>query len=191
MSKKETREERAWDLLSEITEKLGLIPVDAEFVKEGGEYFLRIFIDRDGGAGVDDCENVSRLLDPELDEENLISDPYTLEVSSPGLNRILKRPRDFIFAKGKEVELLVSVGDIIVTIRQENLEEFVEKTKSILEETLNFGFDVRVGIFTRTQTTVSDNLKVAYGIEEDFDPSLIGLVDPKTNSKETVKLIGD
>lgn len=105
MSKKETIEERAWDLLSEITEKLGLIPVDAEFVKEGGEYFLRIFIDRDGGAGVDDCENVSRLLDPELDEENLISDPYTLEVSSPGLNRILKRPRDFIFAKGKEVEL--------------------------------------------------------------------------------------
>ena len=99
--------------------------------------------------------------------------------------------RKIITVKGKEVELLVSVGDIIVTIRQENLEEFVEKTKSILEETLNFGFDVRVGIFTRTQTTVSDNLKVAYGIEEDFDPSLIGLVDPKTNSKETVKLIGD
>lgn len=99
--------------------------------------------------------------------------------------------RKIITVKGKEVELLVSVGDIIVTIRHENLEEFVEKTKSILEETLNFGFDVRVGIFTRTQTTVSDNLKVAYGIEEDFDPSLIGLVDPKTNSKETVKLIGD
>ncbi|AXV40349.1 methyl-coenzyme M reductase operon protein D [Methanobacterium sp. BAmetb5] len=99
--------------------------------------------------------------------------------------------RKIITVKGKEVELLVSVGDIIVTIRHENLEEFVEKTKSILEETLNFGFDVRVGIFTRTQTTISDNLKVAYGIEEDFDPSLIGLVDPKTNSKETVKLIGD
>ena len=99
--------------------------------------------------------------------------------------------RKIITVKGKEVELLVSVGDIIVTIRHENLEEFVEKTKSILEETLNFGFDVRVGIFTRTQTTVSDNLKVAYGIEEDFDPSLIGLVDPKTNSEETVKLIGD
>ena len=99
--------------------------------------------------------------------------------------------RKIITVKGKEVELLVSVGDIIVTVKHENLEEFVEKTKTILEEVLNFGFDVRVGIFTRTQTTVSDNLKVAYGIEEDFDPSLIGLVDPKTNSKETVKLIGD
>ena len=99
--------------------------------------------------------------------------------------------RKIITVKGKEVELLVSVGDIVVTIRHENLEEFVEKTKSILEETLNFGFDVRVGIFTRTKTTVSDNLKVAYGIEEDFDPNLIGLVDPKAKSKETVKLIGD
>ncbi|MCC7550425.1 MAG: methyl-coenzyme M reductase operon protein D [Methanobacterium sp.] len=105
--------------------------------------------------------------------------------------RVNHPDRKIITVKGKEVELLVSVGDIIVTIRHENLEEFVEKTKAILEETLNFGFDVRVGIFTRTKTTVSDKLKVAYGIEEDFDPNLIGLVDPKTNSKETVKLIGD
>jgi len=97
--------------------------------------------------------------------------------------------RKIITVKGKEVELLVSVGEIIVTIRLENLEEFVEKTKAILEETLDFGFDVQVGIFTRQQATVSDNLKVAYGIEEDFDPRLIGLVDPKDNSNETVKLI--
>ena len=99
--------------------------------------------------------------------------------------------RKIITVKGKEVELLVSVGEIIVTIRLENLEEFVENTKEILENTLNFGFDVGVGIFTRTKTTVSDNLKVVYGIEEDFDPSMVGLVDPKANSKETVRLIGD
>lgn len=99
--------------------------------------------------------------------------------------------RKIITVKGKEVELLVSVGEIVVTIRLENLEEFVDKTKSILEETLNFGFDVGVGIFTRTKTTVSDNLKIVYGIEEEFDPSLVGLVDPKANSKETVRLIGD
>lgn len=99
--------------------------------------------------------------------------------------------RKIITVKGKEVELLVSVGEIVVTIRLENLEEFVAKTKSILEETLNFGFDVGVGIFTRTKTTVSDNLKIVYGIEEEFDPSLVGLVDPKANSKETVRLIGD
>jgi len=99
--------------------------------------------------------------------------------------------RKIITVKGKEVELLVSVGEIVVTIRHENLEEFVEQTNSILEENLNFGFDVGVGIFTRTKTTVSDHLKVGYGIEEHIDPSLIGIVDPKTNSKETVKLIGD
>jgi methyl-coenzyme M reductase subunit D len=99
--------------------------------------------------------------------------------------------RKIITVKGKKVELLVSVGEIVVTIRQENLEEFVEQTKTILEETLNFGFDIGVGVFTRTKTTVSDNLKIVYGIEDEFDPSLVGLVDPKTNSKETVKLIGD
>ena len=99
--------------------------------------------------------------------------------------------RKTITVKGKKIELLVSVGEIVVTIKQENLEEFVAETKTILEEILNFGFDVRVGVFTRTKTTVSDYLKVGYGIEDNFDPSLVGIVDPKTKSKETVKLIGD
>jgi len=143
-------------------------------------------------------ETTEKLLNELLDLEGVLkflvngeSLPKVVGYGPARGTRVNHPDRKIITVKGKEVELLVSVGDIIVTIRQENLEEFVEKTKSILEETLNFGFDVRVGIFTRTQTTVSDNLKVAYGIEEDFDPSLIGLVDPKTNSKETVKLIGD
>ena len=97
--------------------------------------------------------------------------------------------RKIITVKGKKVELLVSVGEIVVTIKQENLEEFVAETKNILEKILNFGFDVKIGLFTRTKTTVSDYLKLDYGIEENFDPSLVGMVDPKTNSKETVKLI--
>ena len=99
--------------------------------------------------------------------------------------------RKIITVKEKEVELLVSVGEIIVTVKHENQEEFLKKTKSILEETLNFGFDVRTGIFTRTEITVSDYLKVGYGIDKNVDPSLIGIVDPKASSKETVKLIGD
>ena len=99
--------------------------------------------------------------------------------------------RKNITVKGKEVELLVSVGDIIVTVKHENLEEFLDKTQSMLEETLSFGFDMRTGIFTRTETTVSDYLKISYGIDKNVDPYLTGLVDPKTNSKETVKLIGD
>mgnify|MGYP003829253581 CR=1 FL=1 len=97
--------------------------------------------------------------------------------------------RKTITVKGKKVELLVSVGEIVVTVKEENLEEFVADTKNILEKILNFGFDVKIGSFTRTKTTVSDYLKLGYGIEENFDPSLVGIVDPKTNSKETVKLI--
>jgi len=99
--------------------------------------------------------------------------------------------RKTITVKGKKVELLVSVGDIIVTVKHEKLEKFLEKTNSLLEETLSFGFDLRTGIFTRTETTVSDYLKLSYGIDENVDPIFIGIVDPKANSKETVKLIGD
>lgn len=105
MSKKEQIENRTWELMQPILLDLGLIGVDAEYVKEAGEYALRIYIDKEGGIGIDDCEAFSRAIDPKLDEENFISDPYTLIVSSPGLGRILRRPRDFEFALGKEVEL--------------------------------------------------------------------------------------
>ncbi len=105
MSRKEDCEAKAWALLCEVTGALGLRSVDAEYVKEAGEYYLRCYIDKDGGVGIDDCEAVSRALDPLLDREDFIPDPYTLEVSSPGLGRALRRPRDFDFALGREVEL--------------------------------------------------------------------------------------
>lgn len=105
MSRKDTVEQKTWDLIGPVLEKMGMRPVDAEFVKEGGEYSLRIYIDKDGGVGINDCEAVSRAIDPMLDEENFISEPYTLIVSSPGLGRVLKRPHDFEFGKGKEVEI--------------------------------------------------------------------------------------
>ncbi|MDO5702182.1 MAG: ribosome maturation factor RimP [Lachnospiraceae bacterium] len=105
MSKKEDIEIRTWELLQPILEKLDMRAVDAEYVKEAGEYYLRCYIDREGGVRIDDCEAVSRQLEVFLDEEDLIDDPYTLEVSSPGLGRILRRPHDFEFALGREVEL--------------------------------------------------------------------------------------
>ncbi len=136
-------------------------------------------------SGLLDLEGVLRFL---VNGESL---PTVVGHGPARGTRVNHPDRKIITVKGKEIELLVSVGEIVVTIRQENLEEFVDKTKTILEETLNFGFDVRVGVFTRTKTTVSDYLKIGYGIEDHFDPSLVGIVDPKTNSKETVKLIGD
>ena len=86
LSKKEAVEQKAWELLEGITKELSLVPVDAEYVKEGGEYFLRCYIDKDGGVMIDDCEAVSRRLDPLLDEADFIEDAYTLEVSSPGIS---------------------------------------------------------------------------------------------------------
>lgn len=105
MSKKSVIEDKAWDLLVKVSEELGLIPVDAEYVKTGGDYNLLLYVDKEGGVGINECEACSRAIDPLLDEEDFIPDAYTLIVSSPGLGRILKRPRDFEFAMGKEVEV--------------------------------------------------------------------------------------
>ena len=105
MSRREEYEQKTWDLLRPILEEKHLIPVDVEFVKEGSDYFLRIYIDRDGGVSIDDCEAVSRAIDPVLDEEDFIREAYILEVSSPGLGRKLKRPRDFEYAMGRMVEV--------------------------------------------------------------------------------------
>lgn len=105
MSRKEDYEEKTWELVAPILEELSLKAVDVEFLKEGPDYYLRVYIDRDGGVGINDCEEVSRRLDPLLDEENFINDPYILEVSSPGLGRALRRPRDFAWAMDREVEL--------------------------------------------------------------------------------------
>ena len=68
---------------------------DVEYVREGGEWFLRLYIDKDGGVDIDDCEAVSRAVDPVLDEKDPIPESYRFEVCSAGLERVLKRPSDF------------------------------------------------------------------------------------------------
>ena len=105
MSKKETIENKTWEIMESLARDIGLIPVDAEYVKENGEYRLIATIDKEGGVGIDDCEALSKALDPLLDEGDFIDDAYTLIVTSPGLGRAIRRPRDFIFAKGREVDV--------------------------------------------------------------------------------------
>lgn len=78
-----------------IAEKLGLLIWDIEFVKEGSTYFLRFYIDREGGVGIDDCEAFSRAIDPELDKADPVEQSYCLEVSSPGIERELKKDWHF------------------------------------------------------------------------------------------------
>lgn len=105
MSKKVNYEEKTEKLILPIIEENNFELVDVEYVREGGNYFLRVYIDKEGGITIDDCEVVSRSLSELLDEDDFIPDAYILEVSSPGLGRPLKKEKDFDRNIGKEVEV--------------------------------------------------------------------------------------
>lgn len=105
MSKRETYEERTESLLSPIVSKAGVEVYDVEYVKEGKDYYLRVYIDKPGGVNIQDCEDVSRALSDALDAEDFIPDAYILEVSSPGLGRVLKKDRHLEQSLGAEVEI--------------------------------------------------------------------------------------
>ena len=91
MSRREEYEQKAEELITPIVEANGFELVDVEYVKEGGTWYLRAYIDKEGGITVDDCEIVSRAFSDRLDAEDFIDDAYIMEVSSPGLGRPLKR----------------------------------------------------------------------------------------------------
>lgn len=105
LSKRESYEQRTEAILLPILEKHGFSLWDVEYVKEGGNWYLRAYIDKPDGIGVNDCEVVSRELSDILDEEDYIEGSYILEVSSPGLGRPLKKDRDFERSMGEEVEI--------------------------------------------------------------------------------------
>lgn len=105
MSKRERYEARTEELLTPIVEGMGFVLVDVEYVKEGASWYLRAFIDKEGGITVDDCEAVSRSFSDVLDAEDYIEDSYIFEVSSPGLGRPLKKEKDFIRHTGDELEV--------------------------------------------------------------------------------------
>lgn len=84
---------------------MGLDLVDVEYVREGKTWYLRFFIDKRGGVTLDDCANASRAIDPLLDTGLEIMDSYCLEVSSPGLERPLRKPSDFERCMGEPVEV--------------------------------------------------------------------------------------
>ena len=104
MAKKDY-ESRTEAMLMPIVETKGFELVDVEWVKEGANWYLRAYIDKENGITVDDCEEVSRALSDLLDEEDFISENYILEVSSPGLDRPLKKEKDFARSIGKDVEI--------------------------------------------------------------------------------------
>ena len=105
MSKREEYEAKVEAYLMPIMEENQFELVDVEYVKEAGTWYLRAYIDKEGGFTVDDCELVSRRLSDWLDEKDFIDDSYILEVSSPGLGRPLKKEKDFVRSMGKDVDV--------------------------------------------------------------------------------------
>jgi ribosome maturation factor RimP len=103
MSKKITQ--RVWEMAQPVVEGFGLRLWDVEYVREGADWFLRLYIDKDGAVDISDCEKVSRAMDPILDEQDPIPDSYTFEVCSAGCERTLKRPGDFLQFLGSKVLL--------------------------------------------------------------------------------------
>jgi len=98
-------ESRTEELIMPIIKKNHFELVDVEWVKEGPTWYLRVYIDKEGGITVDDCEVISRAFGDILDEKDYISENYIFEVSSPGLNRPLKKEKDFLRSIGKMVEI--------------------------------------------------------------------------------------
>ncbi len=105
MAKKEEIESGTEALLEPILDEFGFELWDVDYVREGKEYYLRVYIDKEGGITIDDCVDVSRRLSDELDAKDFIDDAYTLEVSSPGLGRKLVKEREFAKSIGRDVDI--------------------------------------------------------------------------------------
>lgn len=155
MAKREEYESRTEKLLLPIMEELNFELVDVEYVKEGGSWYLRAYIDKEGGITVDDCEVVARRMNDLLDEEDFIEESYIFEVSSPGLGRPLKKEKDYARSMGKELEIrtyrainrqkefygiLTGYTADTVTITTEDEEELTFQKKEIALIRLAFDF---------------------------------------------------
>lgn len=155
MAKREVYEQKTEALLLPIIEENQFELVDVEYVKEGSTWYLRAYIDKEGGITIEDCELVSRALSDLLDKEDYIEDAYILEVSSPGLGRPLKKEKDFKRSIGKEVEIrtyraidrqkeftgiLKAYDDTSVTITMEDETERVFERTEIALIRLAFDF---------------------------------------------------
>ena len=147
MSKKEMYEARTEELITPILDRRNFELVDVEYVKEGSTWYLRVYIDKEGGITSDDCADVYR--------EDYVEGSYTFEVSSPGLGRPLKKEKDYIRSMGKELEIrtyraidrekefygiLKAYDADTVTIEQEDGKEMVFEKSNIALIRLAFDF---------------------------------------------------
>lgn len=128
-------EEKVETLLKGTIEKIGYDLYDVEYAKEGKNYFLRIFIDKPEGIDLTDCEKVNEAINNLLDETDYIKESYFLEVSSPGIERMLKKDKHLEQNKGKEVQIKLFQKDENGKKEQQGiLQEFTEETITIQNE---------------------------------------------------------
>lgn len=105
MAKHEDYENKTKELIADILKDAGVELYDVDFEKEGSDWYLRVYIDKEGGVTIDDCEKVSRAFNEVLDKEDYIEETYIFEVSSPGLGRKLKKDVHFEKAIGENVDV--------------------------------------------------------------------------------------
>lgn len=155
MAKREEYEAKTESFLMPLMKENNFELVDVEYIKEAGNWYLRAYIDKEGGITVDDCEIISRKLGDWLDEKDFIADSYILEVSSPGLGRPLKKDKDFNRSIGEDVDIklykplnkqkdytgtLISFDKDTVTIAQEDGAELTLNRPDIALIRLAFDF---------------------------------------------------
>lgn len=143
MSRKDI-EAKTEALLMPILYEFGFELWDVEYVKEGSEYYLRAYIDKEGGITIDDCVDVSRKLSDKLDEDDFIDSEYILEVSSPGLGRTLKSDRDFSKSIGRDT-------DIKLYKPIDKVKEFEGILKAFDNDTLTFLIDGNERVFNKSE----------------------------------------
>lgn len=134
ITKKADIEAKATEMVTPIVEANKLELVDVEYVKEGSDYYLRIYADKEGGITIGDCEIVNRAMSDLLDEDDFIKDAYILEVSSPGLTRPLKKEKDFARSIGKPVEVKTFSKINGCKEFEGELKEYDEETVTIILE---------------------------------------------------------
>lgn len=152
--KREEIETKVETLVTPFCTEHGFEVVDVEYVKEGSDYILRVFAEKDGGITINDCVDISRYLDPILENEDFIEGEYRLQVSSPGLDRTLKKEKDFIRYTGREVEfktfekvngtkehegILKGFNDGVISIEEDsNLVEFKQSDIALMKLKVTF-----------------------------------------------------
>ncbi|MDD6797795.1 MAG: ribosome maturation factor RimP [Clostridia bacterium] len=134
MSKRETYEKKTEELILPLIEANGFELVDVEYVKEGADWYLRVYIDKEGGITVNDCELISRAFNEVLDREDYIDDAYIFEVSSPGLLRPLKKDKDYERNLGRLLEIKLFAP-------LDGVKEFEAELKSYDKENATFVMD--------------------------------------------------